>query len=269
MSSPFAVGCAVCLKLFYNEPAKKVVAAAFSYCTSGLKGESFMALAIIITLSLLLGAAVVLICGKGNIMGMIDPLLMLWIGDFLLLYAKFVVGDSSYRFIPYLLAMVFIGIPIIWLSTIVVKSNGEKDSEKIVRAIVFSLTMTLIIVFVPSLKAEGKFKLYQNDFYAVSDAIFQAYDDGEILVGEHYSNNEIVKEMEKLERTAGVRSYYLVDEDVIYFSFGAFFQSISGIAICRNGKDLLIDDTLELQPFDGVPTYKYIADGVYHFSDGL
>lgn len=105
--------------------------------------------------------------------------------------------------------------------------------EKIVRAIVFSLTMTIIIVFVPSLKSEGKFKLYQNDFYAVSDAIFQAYDDGKISVGEHYSSwssntselenpnsvyssNDIVKKMEKLERSAGVYRYDLVDEDVIF-----------------------------------------------------
>jgi len=228
-----------------------------------------MALAIILILSLLLGIAVVLICGKENIMGMIDPILILWAGDFLLLYAKFVVGDSSSRFIPYLLAMVLVGIPVIWLIIIVVKSNGEKDSEKIVRAIVFSLTMTLIIVFVPSLKAEGKFKLYQNDFYAVSDAIFQAYDDGKVSVGEHYSSNKIVGKMDKLERAAGVRSYYLVDEDVIYFSFGAAFHTISGIAICRNGKDPSVDQIMPPRSFDGMPTYRYIKDGVYHFSDGL
>ena len=228
-----------------------------------------IALAIVIAISLLLGAAVVLICGKENIMGMIDPLLMLWIGDFLLLYEKFVKGDSSLTFILYLLAMVFVGIPVIWLITIVVKSNGEKDSEKIVRAIVFSLTMTLIIVFVPSLKTEGKFKLYQNDFYAISDAVFQAYDDGKVSVGEDYSSNEIVKKMEKLERTAGVRGYYLVDKDVIYFNFGAVFHTISGIAICRNGKDPSVDQILPPSSFDGMTEYKYIKDGVYHFSDGL
>ncbi|MBE1553841.1 hypothetical protein [Sporosarcina limicola] len=245
-----------------------------------------MALAIIITISLLLGAAVLLICGKENFKGIITPLLILWAGDFLLLYAKFVVGDSTSTFFLYFPAMILLGIPVIWLITIVVKSNGGKDSEKIVRAIVFSLTMTIIIVFAPSLKSEGKFKLYQNDFYAVSDAIFQAYDDGKVSVGEHYSSwssntndletpnsvfssNEIVKKMEKLEQSAGVYGYNLVDKDVIYFSFGAVFQSISGIAICRNGKDLFTDETLESQPYDGVPTYKYIADGIYHFSDGL
>ena len=228
-----------------------------------------MALAIIITLSLLLGTLVVLICGKENLKGMITPLLMLGAGDFLLLYVKFVKGDTTLIFLAYLFAMVLIGIPVIWLVTIVVKSNREKDSEKIVRAIVFSLTMTIIIVFVPYLKAEGKFKLYQNDFYTVSDAIFQAYDDGEISVGEHFSSDEIINKMEKLEKYAGVYRYILVDKDVIYFSFGAVFQSISGIAICRNGKDLFTDTTLESQPYDGVPTYKYITDGVYHFSDGL
>ncbi|HJF33233.1 MAG TPA: hypothetical protein K8V56_15840, partial [Sporosarcina psychrophila] len=183
-------------------------------------------------------------------------------------------------------AMVLVGIPVIWLTTIIVKSNGGKDSEKIVRAIVFALTMTIIIVFVPSLKSEGKFKLYQNDFYAVSDAIFQAYDDGKVPVGEHFSSwssntndlenpdsvfssNEIVKKMEKLKRSAGVGAYTLVDKDVIYFSFGAVFQSISGIAISRNGKDLSTDEILESKPYDGVPTYRYITDGVYHFTDGL
>jgi len=201
--------------------------------------------------------------------GEITPLLILWAGDFLLLYAKFVVGDPFLTFILYLPAMALLGIPVIWLITIVVKSNGGKNSEKIVRAIVFSLTMTMIIVIAPSLKSEGKFKLYQNDFYAISDAIFQAYDDGEISVGEGFSSHEIVKKMEKLKRSTGVYGYILVDKDVIYFSFGAVFQSISGIAICRNGKDLSTDETLESQPYDGVPTYKYITDGVYHFSDGL
>jgi len=228
-----------------------------------------MALAIIITISLLLGTTVVLICGKENLKGILTPLLMLGAGDFLLLYAKFVVGDSFSRFPLYLSAMILLGISVISLIIIIVKSNGEKDSEKIVRAIVFALTMTLIIVFVPSLKAEGKFKVYQNDFYAVSEAVFQAYDDGDISVGEHFSSNDIVKKMEKLKRSAGIGTYTLVDKDVIYFSFGAFFHTISGIAICRNGKDLSTDDTLESTPYDGVPTYKFITDGVYQFSDGL
>lgn len=228
-----------------------------------------MALAIIITISLVLGAAVVLICGKENFKGMLTPLFILWAGDFLLLYAKFVVGDSTSTFFLYFPAMILLGIPVIWLITIVVKSNGEKDSEKIVRAIVFSLTMTIIIIFAPSLKSEGKFKLYQNDFYAVSDAIFQAYDDGKVSVGEHYSSNEIEKKMEKLERSAGVYSYDLVDEDVIYFSFGAVFHSISGIAICRNGKDPSVNQIMPPSSFDGMTTYRYIKDGVYYFSDGL
>jgi hypothetical protein len=226
-----------------------------------------MALAIVIAISFLLGAAVVLICGKDNVMEMIDPLLMLWVGNFLLLYEKFVKGDSSLTFILYLLAMVLVGIPVSWLITIVVKSNGEKDSEKIVRAIVFSLTMTLIIVFVPSLKTEGKFKLYQNDFYVISDAIFQAYDDGKVSVGEHYSSNEIVKKMDKLERTAGVRGYYLVDKDVIYFIFGTGAYTISGIAICRNDKDPSVDQIMPPRFFDRMPTYRFITDGVYHFSE--
>ncbi len=228
-----------------------------------------MALAIIITISLLLGIAVVLICGKENFEGIITPLLILWAGDFLLLYAKFVVGDSTSTFFLYLPAMILLGISVISLITIVVKSNGGKDSEKIVRAIVFSLTMTIIIVFAPSLKSEGKFKLYQNDFYAVSDAVFKAYDEGELSVGEHFSSDEIMRKMDKLERSAGVYSYDFVDKDVIYFSFGAVLHTISGIAICRNGKDPSVDQIIAPRSFDGMTTYKYITNGVYHFSDGL
>ncbi|WP_318617547.1 hypothetical protein [Sporosarcina sp. YIM B06819] len=228
-----------------------------------------MALAIIITLTLLLGIAMVLICGKENLKGMITPLLMLGAGDFLFLYVKFVKGDISLIFLAYLFAMVLVVIPTIWLIAIVVKSNGEKDSEKIVRAIVFSLTMTIIIVFVPSLKAEGKFRFYQKDFYAVSDAVFQAYDEGEISIGKHFSSDEIVKKMEKLKRSAGVGNYTLVDKDVIYFSFGAFFHTISGIAICRNGKDPSVDQIVLPSSFDGMTTYRYIMDGAYYFSDGL
>lgn len=57
-----------------------------------------MALAIIISLSLVLEAAVVLICGKENFKGIITPLLVLWLGNFLLLCAEFVVGTPPQRF---------------------------------------------------------------------------------------------------------------------------------------------------------------------------
>jgi hypothetical protein len=55
----------------------------------------------------------------------------------------------------------------------------------------------------------------------------------------------------------------LLDADVNYFSFGVVFQSISGIAKCRNGKDPSTDDLLKSRFFDGVPSYRYITDTLH------
>ena len=156
-------------------------------------------------------------------------------------------------------------------------------------AVAFSLAMTIIIIFVPSLKLEDsneeKFELYQDDYFAISDAIFQAYDEGKISIGDqfnlpayntYYSDklkptfpDEVIEKMGILSQSAGVSQYIVADEDVVYFSFGAFFQSVSGIAICRNDKDPSTDDSLKSRFFDGSPSYRYITDCAYHFSDGL
>ncbi|OAB40397.1 hypothetical protein [Paenibacillus antarcticus] len=244
-----------------------------------------MALGFTILVTFLIGSIVVLIYGKYYIKRIIAPLFIVLIADFLLLYAKLVVGDDILTLIIYLPAMILFVISLIWLLVILVKSFVRKDSKKKIIAILLCIAMTTVIIYIPSLRQEDKFKIYQDEFMAVSDAIFKAYDEGRVSIGEEFASppyatydldrlstlfsDKILNKMKKVNRSAGVYTYILADKDVIYFSFGAVFQSISGIAICRNGKDPSTDETLKSRFFDGNTSFEYISNGAYHFSDGL
>lgn len=245
-----------------------------------------MMLAIAFLISVIVGITVILLFGKGNIKRIIAPLLILLLGNFLLLYAKFVVGDPILTLILHLPAMLLLAISVIWWIIFWVRNISGKVSKKKILAIILCLIMTTVIIFIPTLDRDDTFKLYRDDYFAVSDAIFQAYDDGKVLVGDQFASepystsdldrmntffsNKVINKMKKLNRSAGVNTYIVADEDVIYFSFGAVFQSISGIAICRNDKDPSTDKELHSRFFDGVPTYTNIGeDGVYLFFDGL
>lgn len=244
-----------------------------------------MALFIIIMITFLLGITVVLIYGKQNIKRIIIPLLILLIGDFLFLYAKFAVGDFFLTLLYYLPAIALVVISVIWfIILLVVDIKREYNGNKVL-AILFSFAITVIILFIPSLTQEDKYKIYRKDYFYVSEAIFQVYDEGEISVGDQYHSppysprdiekleayytENVINKMKRLNKNAGVYTYILADQDVIYFSFGAFFQSVSGIAITRNGKELSFNDELSSRFFDGATTYEYIEDNVYYFYDGL
>lgn len=257
-----------------------------------------------ILITVLLGIIVFLIYGKRDVKRIIAPLLILLLGDFLLLYAKFVVGDDIGTLILYLPATILLVISVIWwvITLIVIlkrdiagkerieqdlsrKATPAKTNRRKIIALVLCFAMTAAIVAVPALKKDDKFKLYQNDYLAVSEAIFQAYDEGEITVGDEFGSPpykaydldklnalfsaNIVKHMKILNRSAGIYDYILADEDVVYFSFGASLQSIDGIAVCRNGKDPSADEALKRRFFDGNTSFSRIADGAYHFRDGL
>ena len=244
-----------------------------------------MALAITLIITFLFGMIVILIYGKVNIKKIIAPLLILLIGDFLLLYAKFVAGDSFLTLLLYLPAMGLLIISVIWFIIFLIVGIRRKYNWNKILAIFLSLAISAIILFLPALTQEDKYKLYREDYFYVSDAIFQAYDEGKISIKDQYQSpryntldldkleslysENVINKMRKLNRNAGVYTYILADEDVIYFSFGAFFQSISGIAITRNGKDSSTDDALKSRFFDGATSYRYIEDNVYYFFDGL
>ena len=244
-----------------------------------------MALAITLIITFLFGMILIFIYGKVNIKKIIAPLLILLIGDFLFLYAKFVAGDSFLTLLLYLPAMGLLIISVIWFIIFLIVGIRRKYNWNKILAIFLSLAISAIILFLPALTQEDKYKLYREDYFYVSDAIFQAYDEGKISIKDQYQsprNNtldldkleslyseNVINKMRKLNRNAGVYTYILADEDVIYFSFGAFFQSISGIAITRNGKDPSTDDALKSRFFDGATSYRYIEDNVYYFFDGL
>jgi hypothetical protein len=240
-----------------------------------------MALALMILITVLLGTTVVLVYGKVDIKRIEIPMLILFLGDFLLLYAKFVVGDDFLTIVLYLPAVIILLIALISLIIILIKMVAGKKSKKKIFAILLSFIMTIVIIAVPALTQIDKFKLYKHDYFAVSDSLFQAYDEGKLAGKGMFRSppskidsdelkklfsNKLISKMKTLNRSAGVVSYSVADKDVIYFMFSPGLQSIDGIAICRNGKNPSTDS--RLKTFFQHARYELITDGVYYFSGG-
>lgn len=244
-----------------------------------------MALFIMIIILFLLGSTVIWIYGKGNIKRIIAPLLILLISDFLLLYAKFIEGETFLALILYFPAIALLIISVIWFIILLIIGVKRKYNKRKMLAIVMAFGVTAIILFIPALTKEDKFKLNENDYIYVSEAIFEAYDEGKMEVGDQFHSPpystmdeeelvsifpaEVINKMKKLNKNAGVYTYIVADEDVVYFSFGSFFQSINGIAITRNGKDPSTDQALKTRYFDGATSFDHITDHAYYFYDGL
>ncbi|MBC9783063.1 hypothetical protein H1S01_00905 [Heliobacterium chlorum] len=244
-----------------------------------------MELAMVFFVILIFGITVMVILGKGRIKGVIAPLAILLIADFLLLYGKYVVSDGFLTFILYVPSLVLIAISSILSLIIWVKSKRDSIDQRKILAVALGVVMTAVIMATPALDQMDKFKLYQEEYLAVSDAIFQAYDQGKLSLGEEFTSppysilgvdkqnsrfpEEVAHKMDTLHKSAGVNSYIVADQDVIYFCFGANLQSIDGIAVCRNGKDPTVDLSLKSRFFDGATSYEYITEGAYHFRDGL
>ncbi|MCY9670876.1 hypothetical protein M5X11_39360 [Paenibacillus alginolyticus] len=89
-----------------------------------------MALALMILITVLLGTTVVLLYGKVDIKRIMIPMLILFIGDFLLLYAKFIVGDDFLTVVLYLPAVIILLIALISLVIIGIKMVTGKKARK-------------------------------------------------------------------------------------------------------------------------------------------
>ena len=120
----------------------------------------------------------------------------------------------------------------------------------------------------------------EEAFDAASNIIFQMYDEQLLNVGERFfllhepiegneralENKELYDSLKSLKEKEEVCIVYFVDKNVILFSKGAYFQSVSGIAKTRNSPELKRDWGIG---FDGGMTYTQIDDNTYKFFDGL
>jgi hypothetical protein len=232
-----------------------------------------MALTIIILFLLFLGGLVLYLYGKENFTWIVVPLIILLLADFLILYGKFIVPDYASYVLHHLLLYFSAGfllfISVIWFVIHFIAILRRKATRKRLIAVLLVLMVSLTIPFIPAPEQEDAFTLYQDDFYMVADAIFEAYDNDKIQVEERIHardldrleepfSKQIVQKMQELHRDAEVFMIIMADKDVIYFANDGFFQSIKGIAITRNGKDPNTDEALKARFFDGSPNYKYI-----------
>jgi hypothetical protein len=234
---------------------------------------------LIVFTTLLLGYIALLLYGKTEWKRIKVPLLLFMSGTFLLLYAKLVVGDFFLTFLLILPAFGILGVSILWLLILSVeKKNGFRKKPLLTTVFCFVTPIILLI----GLNQETTFILNKIDYNIVSDALFEAVDNGQISVGDQFSINKYDQEklsrflsdreiakMNRLKEYGGVYSIIIADRDVIYFSHGAVFQSISGIAITRNGKDPEADEGLKSRFFDGNTSFRHIINEAYYFSDGL
>lgn len=240
---------------------------------------------IVITVVLLISIAPLLIHGKKNINKFMIPFVIMLIGDIFLLSAKYLIRDDFAAFCIYLPAILSLVIGTVWMIVRLVKCLKDDKSKRTIAAIVSVMLVTAIIIPLKPLDYKDKYNIYKNEYTTVADAMFEAYDNGTLKIGDQFASppyatyqideinsdiaNDITGSMENLNRFAGVYTYIMADKDVIYFSFGAAFQSIDGIAICRNGKVPSADQELIRRFFDGCTRFTYIDENVYYFNDGL
>jgi hypothetical protein len=236
---------------------------------------------------LVIGALTLALHGKVNLKLFVIPWLILLISEYLFLTIKF---DSEAGFLAqffYLPAIIFALVGIIWMIILLFMSAKAKDSKRILISILCSILVIGSVALVPSMKYEDKYKLYKGLYTDVAVAMFECYDSKKIAIGEQLNNPpnktesmnkilysfdpEIISKMGKLNNNAGICTLTMADKDVIYFSFGSgpIFQSVDGIAVCRNGKDPGSDSALKAKYFDGNTTYTTIVEGVYYFKDGM
>ncbi|WP_175990227.1 hypothetical protein [Bacillus sp. Marseille-Q1617] len=237
-----------------------------------------MIVVLILFTTLLLGYISFLLNGKNDWKRIKVPLLLYMSGTFLLLYAKLAVGDFFLTFLLMLPALGILGLSTIWLFILSVAKNGI--GKKLLRTTIFCFITP--ILFLIGLNQETTFIFHKTDYNIVSDALFKAVDNGKINVGAEFSTHTYDQEklkpflseratdkMDRLRESGGVYSIIIADRDVIYFSHGAAFQSISGIAITRNGKDPEADKGLKSRFFDGNTSFRHLINEAYYFSDGL
>ncbi|MEL3970947.1 hypothetical protein AAEO50_01535 [Rossellomorea oryzaecorticis] len=237
-----------------------------------------MIVVLILFTTLLLGYISFLLNGKNDWKRIKVPLLLYMSGIFLLLYAKLVVGDFFLMFLLMLPALGILGVSLLWLFILSVGKKGI--GKKLLKTTAFCFITPFL--FLIGLNQETTFIFHKADYTTVSDALFKAVDNGQISVGDEFSthtydqeklkpflSDRAVEKMNRLKESSGVYSIIIADRDVIYFSHGAAFQSISGIAITRNGKDPGADEGLKSRFFDGNTSFRHIINEAYYFSDGL
>ncbi|QWC22405.1 hypothetical protein KJK41_19430 [Bacillus haikouensis] len=237
-----------------------------------------MIVILILFVTLLLGYIAFLLNGKSDWNRIKVPLLLYMGGTFMVLYAKLAVGEFFITFLLILPALGILGVALLWLFILSVGKKGI--GKKLVKTTAFCFITPLL--FLIGLNQETTFIFHKADYTTVSDALFQAVDNGQISLGDEFSTHtydqeklrpilsaRAIDKLGRLRESGGVYSIIIADRDVIYFTHGAVFQSISGIAITRNGKDPEADEGLKSRFFDGNTSFRHIFNDAYYFSDGL
>ncbi|MFA6309331.1 MAG: hypothetical protein WC677_06280 [Clostridia bacterium] len=112
-----------------------------------------------------------------------------------------------------------------------------------------------------------------KNYEIIGNQLFNLYDKGKIKVNyadvyeiDHDDSSTKIKKI--LGKYAGKVKITFVSKNVIFLSYGAFWQSVDGIAVRRNNANL--KKTYENTGYDeGTLTYIELAPNIYSFNAGL
>lgn len=236
---------------------------------------------LIVILSIFIIASInIIILGKENIRDIVIPLILFIVSDFL-----FLCGNIIYRGGVILLFIGLFAIPLmliafIWILVHMIKLYYKKDlNKRKMIGCIFGIFISIGTIFIPSPSESFRFKLYEEDYSVVAKAILKVYDEKKLSSKctfyiksdknelEKIFSKEVIKKMKKLNRNLDVVKIS-GDRNLVYFLFGAELQSIDGIVIFKDLKDVkpkldFINRSIQ------APRLEYITNNVYYFKGGL
>ncbi|NMS90177.1 hypothetical protein HGQ85_09540 [Clostridioides difficile] len=222
----------------------------------------------------------IIILGKENIKDIIIPLVLFIVSDFLFLCGNIIFRGGLILLFIGLFAIPLMLIAFIWILVHMIKLYYKKDlNKRKMIGCIFSIFISIGTIFIPSPSESFRFKFYEEDYNVVAKAILKAYDEKKLSPEcnfyiksdknelEKIFSKEVIKETEKLNRNLDVVKIS-GDKNLVNFFFGAELQSVDGIVIFKDLKDVkpkldFINKSIQ------APRLEYITNNVYYFKVGL
>ncbi|MCC0704443.1 hypothetical protein IC213_15390 [Clostridioides sp. ES-S-0049-02] len=222
----------------------------------------------------------IIILGKENIKGIIIPVALFLVSDFLFLCGNIILRGGVILLFIGLFAIPLMLIAFIWICVHIIKLHLRKDLNK--RKVIGCIVCTFIsisTIFLPGPSESFRFQLYKKDYIEVAQAVLKACDEKKlnaeynlnIKLGkkelENIFSEEVVNKINKLNRNVDVTKIVGNKKSVCFF-FGAELQSVDGIVFFKDlkgNKPELDFINKHIQ----APRLEYMTDDVYYFKGGL
>lgn len=222
----------------------------------------------------------IIILGKENIKGILIPVVLFLVSDFLFLCGNIILRGGVILLFIGLFAIPLMLIAFIWICVHIIKLFLKKDLNK--RKVIGSIVCTFIsigTIFLPGPSESFRFQLYKKDYIEVAQAVLKACDEEKlnseynlnIKLGkkelENIFSEEVVNKINKLNRNVDVTKI-VGNKKSVYFFFGAELQSVDGIVFFKDLKENKSELDFVNKHIQA-PRLEYMTDDVYYFKGGL